>query len=309
MSKRREGQQHNRPPEATLFSHADEIFSLGKTLSLSLNSHRNQIPPDLQGLINKALAEKGAGEYETIDEFLGDLEKAKASMETADVELPGIEYKAEEVFRKITTVNAYILGAKMIDELGIGKQDNVLCIGPGIEDTHPVACAIKGAIVDIVQPELDKRYNPPDPQMDTLRRYIEHRRGLIIKRHERDLIGNRIDTESYEGLIEEVNVPAGHYSYVFLLNVLERLVSDSQSRFIEKVFSCLTDKSCILFSGFPGVYEEMGLSLLKTRAQRLGYEIIEKRVFPGQFAPVYELIVIRNKSTPYLQKSPANQAL
>jgi len=67
------------------FSHADEIFSLGRSLNFLLEPDKNQMLPVLQGLINKALAEGGAGEYKTIDEFLGDLEKVKASMSS-----PGI---------------------------------------------------------------------------------------------------------------------------------------------------------------------------------------------------------------------------
>lgn len=62
-----------------LFSHSDEIFSLGKSLE-RIFLDKSQIPPDLQRLINKALAEDDAGKYETIDEFLRDLEKVMASM-------------------------------------------------------------------------------------------------------------------------------------------------------------------------------------------------------------------------------------
>lgn len=62
------------------FSHADEIFSLGKSLGFLLDPDKSQMLPALQDLVNKALTEDGVGGYKTIDEFLGDLEKVKASM-------------------------------------------------------------------------------------------------------------------------------------------------------------------------------------------------------------------------------------
>lgn len=224
----------------------------------------------------------------------------------------GQNLSAEEVFRKIKAAKRNILTAKMIDELGVNEEDNILHVGPADFEEHAVSCAIKGAKVDIVQPSEDTiySYEPEFTQMNLLRRNIEDSRSLIIKNYKEDLIGNRIDTQSYEGYISQVNLSLKHYSYVFLLDVLERIVKDSEEEFMKQVFACLRDEAYIIFSAFPADLELAGINKLHIYAIILGYRFDPVvRIFIDRGQNVYALKVFRNPKVELPPKSPAGQAL
>ena len=224
----------------------------------------------------------------------------------------GRNLSAEEVFRKIKVAERNILTAEMIDELGVNEEDDILHVGPADFEEHAVACAIKGAKVDIVQPAEDAlfSYEPEFTQMNLLRRNIEDSRRLIIENYQNDLIGNRIDTQSYEGYIGQVNLSLKHYSYVFLLDVLERIAEDSQEEFMDRVFACIRDEAHIIFSAFPADLELTGINTLRIYAARLGYRFDPKiRIFIDRGQNVYALKVFRNPKVEILPKLPAGQAL
>ena len=220
----------------------------------------------------------------------------------------------------------------MIDQLGIGPGDAVLQVGAGEKAYHSIACAVRGAKVDIVQPdywiEEDKTNNIS--QHDYLVESIKHRRGYSIDAFGKDLIGDRIDTENYRGYIQDVNIPTNRYSYVFLLNILDSVVAELhrqtvinsgnskflmafmamrlqqsisdveiiKKRVIEVVLSSCKDNVTVLLSTKPGrvTYLQKETRFFKNHAEKLGYTVEEGRVFNTEFNDIVEeLIVTRNR--------------
>ena len=148
---------------------------------------------------------------------------------------------AEEVFLKIKYDREDELSiARMIDQLDIPPEDIVLHVGPGRKAYHPVACAVRRAKVDIVQPDyLDEGDKQTKiSQHDILAEKINDAREFSIETFEEDLIGDRINTEGYRGYIQNVNIPANRYSYVFLLNILDSIeveLAESYSGIFQRV--------------------------------------------------------------------------
>jgi len=213
---------------------------------------------------------------------------------------------AEEVFKKVWGDDFFskelLTSARMIDKIGINEKDSVLCVGPGNFWSHSVACAVKGAKVDIVQPARDEFF-----LNHHLQKFIDLNGRLIKLYYSIDILGN-IDNHSYQTVLRDANVPERYYSYAFVLNVTEIIYNENaKEEFIIKLLSVLKDEASILISAwFANIQEEIGI--LQKYAKRLGYEIKLVNSFDG--APrVYQLKVFRNPKAEIPSKSPASQAL
>lgn len=199
-----------------------------------------------------------------------------------------------------------LLAARMIDELGIGIEDKVLCVGPGEVFIHPLACAIRGADLDIVQPN----------GIDTKNLFIEindYRRQDAMEKFDRDVIIGKIDAESYHGRVEDAGIPQRHYSYVFLLNVIEDIYDDDlKTKAVEAILSSLKDEATILISTRPTTSGERAKKIFLSKSalllddevipKTLDYDIVLGRAFrevdSEYTSHVYELKVTRkNKET------------
>ncbi|MDD5495714.1 MAG: GNAT family N-acetyltransferase [Candidatus Omnitrophica bacterium] len=198
--------------------------------------------------------------------------------------------------------------AKMIDELSIGPEDEVLQVGAGSSEWEAVYCASRGARVTICQPP----FYGDQPVTRELEEKIAGYGELIQK---------RIDTALYRGLAEEVGLPKKHYSYVFLLNVLDPAEGypEWKEDLIRSVLESCKDEAAILISS-PGtvwIHEEM--KAVKAIAEKFGYEADYGRSFKGE-REVFELKVKRlapsrpdspepdRRKTMYLNKERMDEA-
>ena len=221
----------------------------------------------------------------------------------------GQEIKAEEVFREVWKNGLFLddellQTARMVDELMIGPNDNILCPGAGNFWSYIVACAVKGANVDIVQPAGDGYWLNQGLQHE-----IELNARLIKLRYSID-ISSKIDNSSYQTLLQHANVPERHYSYAFVLHVLD-IIEDEKAKeeFIAKLLSALKDESYILISAW-GRGAEKEVRILREYGAKLGYDISEPtNSFFAVNTTVYKLKVVRNPKVEVLPESPAEQAL
>ncbi|MDP2910914.1 MAG: DEAD/DEAH box helicase [Candidatus Omnitrophota bacterium] len=226
----------------------------------------------------------------------------------------GQNLSAEEVFRKIyiskkdDDLGVYLI-ARMIDKLGIGENDNIVSVGQGVLSYHLIACAVRGAKVDIVQPKRYKRV----AQTKDLEKAISSDRKEIKRLCGKDLVGGRINTKSYQSYVEKVNLPQKRYSYAFLFEVYDIIEGEyNKKMFARAVLSSLKDNATIIMSvDTPsGQFLESSIKahfgIFKKHAKELDYTITEGREFHGNY---YELIVVRNPKVEIPPKSPAGQAL
>ena len=142
-----------------------------------------------------------------------------------------------------------ILAARMVDRLRINNESKILCVGPGLIYSHPLACEIKGAFVDIVQPPI---YNSM-PQNESLREYLDKAHEKIPESYRKGSIN------FVEGLIEEQELSERYYSHAFLLNVLDDdfLNQRQKGRMIDSILPALKDKSSILLSACSSMYDNL----------------------------------------------------
>lgn len=182
---------------------------------------------------------------------------------------------AEAVFKNANCSEIFgdieILAARMIDKLRVDNQSKVLCVGPGLIYSHPLACEIKGAKVDIVQPKI---YNGI-PQNELLSEYLEKARERIPERYrKRSII-------IHEGLVEDINFPGRYYNYVCWLNGLDddSLNKKQKLKMIDKILSLVQDKSTILLSACISQYDDKLDFLQEQSARHEDYEFrIERRL-------------------------------
>jgi len=152
-----------------------------------------------------------------------------------------------------------VLAAEMVDSQ---KGNRALCFGPGVVADHPVALAIDGFRVDVGQLAEDEIVFD---QNQILREGIERARKRIMAKYRKDLIGDRIDTETYVGNVEDMKLPRGEYSLALLLVVVDRdtavdrdTMSDRQRRsIIRAILPSLQDEATILVSVYSRAPERM----------------------------------------------------
>jgi hypothetical protein len=203
---------------------------------------------------------------------------------------------AEAVFAKVysTSTDYPADAAKIVDQLGMGNKDNVLCVGIGNTPWYPVACAIRGAKVDICQPSDDDFGK--DGQNERVKNFIEQKKKRITEVYGTDLIKDRIDTGKYLKRAQDAGLPRRHYSNVFLPNVIDYIKSvDDKKALMKAVLDSLTDEATIIFSALFDADGEM--AFIKEYADSLGYDVRPGMKFDNPSTEVaYELKVSRRKS-------------
>ena len=101
-------------------------------------------------------------------------------------------------------------------ELQISDKNKILAVRIGSQAEYSIAAALKGAHIDVVQPSFDGV-----PQTAALYDAIQDFRKEAIEVLGEDPIGGRIDLASYSDVIQNVELPPNHYSYVLLLKFLD----------------------------------------------------------------------------------------
>jgi len=215
---------------------------------------------------------------------------------------PDASQTAAEVLRRIGYFDENeISNATMVDQLKIAPSDNVLCVGPGQVWHHPVACAIRGARVDVVQPpiyhvevpmdrslaiakavkiamgegwyeeEMELGYREFDQTME-LHSVIESVRERMNRSIGQDLIGNRIDIDTYQSALQEANIPEKKYSFAFLLSVLDDPSDKRKTDLINALLCSLRDEAVVMISINTAVGDNQ-IEGFKKHAEKLGYDV------------------------------------
>ena len=219
---------------------------------------------------------------------------------------------AEEVFDRLLVKDdsgedEKILAARMIDALGIGTQDRVLSVGPGVLSDHIISAAIRGAKVDVVQPEYD---DSSYPQTQEFKKDVAFWSKEVAEELKQDLIKGRIDIKS--GLVQDVKLPQRAYSLVLLLNVLDSFKDyryysygrRQRTEILNAIFPAMSDKATILVAVAWGP-AQIEIEFIRDYALRRGYDFKEGRSFDGE-KQVYEIIITRRSVK---QASPATAGL
>lgn len=104
----------------------------------------------------------------------------------------------------------------LADELGINETHNVLFIGVSANYVIPVACAIRGAKVDMVQPANMGMFF----QNSTLKDFIKFEREMMeMSDFKRDLIGDRLTL--HETILQQADLGDKTYDYIFVMGVFD----------------------------------------------------------------------------------------
>ncbi len=231
-----------------------------------------------------------------------DASSAKPNLKTP---LAADAVTAEQVLSKICSGEDEINSAKMIDRLEIGPGDKVLCIGAGLKTSHPISCAVRGANVTIVQPDFygNAIAGSLSPQNVPLESAILDETEAISGAFDTDLIGNRIDLESYRCDVQSAGLPSAHYSYVFLLNVIGDVnVSGHPRDIVASVLASARDNAIILVSS--KLESDGDVRMFKDFAQVLGYLVESCGEFEGK-EMVYAFKIHRKQPTAATQEAPA----
>ncbi|HPS19383.1 MAG TPA: GNAT family N-acetyltransferase [Candidatus Omnitrophota bacterium] len=185
--------------------------------------------------------------------------------------VPSFMLSARDIFESISRMRDDITDAAMIDEIGVKEGDRILCVGIGSYCNCPVAGAIKGANVDIVQPSSYEGVE----QTRELIKAIDILRQKIISKYGTDLIGERIDTESYRGMAEEVDLHNRTYTVAILPNILDdpaRSKNKQSAKLRDVILNSLSDEATILISVLGGRTDEYAFAFADY-ARGKGYKV------------------------------------
>jgi serine/threonine protein kinase/phosphoenolpyruvate-protein kinase (PTS system EI component)/DNA-binding transcriptional regulator/RsmH inhibitor MraZ len=175
---------------------------------------------------------------------------------------------AYEVFLKLAKKSELIGGvrsvgsdvnlavAQMMDELGIRPDDHILSVGPGVFPAPLVAASLKldQGRIDVVQPPVDvpKIGGPSISQTKFLEQFVEGQAKEIEKISGVGGISRRINIKTFQGFLQELELPRKHYRFAFLFNVFDTVPSDQKSAFLAALLASLEDDAVVLFSVFNG---------------------------------------------------------
>lgn len=201
---------------------------------------------------------------------------------------PELPLTAREVIGEITSIPHKQDIAAMIDELGMGEGDNVLLVGVSTNATYGVACAVRAARVDVAQPD---GYLGACSQTALLQEYTAVSREAVEYIYGRDLVGDRIDMESYRKFVQDAGLPARHYSYIFLPNVLDDPYTAERERVMGAVLDALTDRGTVCIGSW--IRKQETIDLFRQYAAENGYAVEMGRTFSLGRDRMQELIVTR----------------
>ncbi|MDP8230685.1 MAG: hypothetical protein P9L93_06235 [Candidatus Gorgyraea atricola] len=160
----------------------------------------------------------------------------------------------------------------------MGLDDDVLIVGQGGTIYLPMACAVRAKRVDIVQPDRSENVK----QRKHLKDKFDHMRIFEAGTLQAYLV-NKIDIDSYRGLIENVRVPKGHYRYVFIpavLDYLNRFARSKKEKLVKAILSTLKDDAVVLISTLSGntkITVKQEADFFQEYAKSHGYEITGRR--------------------------------
>ena len=222
-----------------------------------------------------------------------------------------IRHSAEEVMSiNNAGTNPYVkpsLVGRMFDLLGINAQDKILFVGQGTIADHLIAGSLKGADVDVAQPEYE-RVDSPNSQTGYLERGIYRWRREIERNFGSGFLTGKIDLTSYRDNVEDCEIPRNHYSYVLILNVLEIILNvEQKNKVIDRILSSLRDNSTVLISVYI-MDAEKEISIFISRAEESGYKVERSReVFNTGTDDVHMLKITRDQTpvNPAAPQSPA----
>jgi hypothetical protein len=139
----------------------------------------------------------------------------------------------------------------------IELHGNALFIGIGSLPIYPVAVALNMNIekVDIVQPRKYMEYDQAVEQTEILIERIAVLRKRIELKYGQDLIGSKVNTESYQGFLNEVQIPKDTFSSVFLIRVLNDPESN-KIQIIADLLPVLKNEAKIVIGDFDFEYSE-----------------------------------------------------
>jgi hypothetical protein len=186
---------------------------------------------------------------------------------------------------------------EIADALGLTSNDVVLEVGPGNSPHFAISCAIRKAKVDIVQPDVYFL-----PQHHALVQNINTWRKAILENEGTDLVGDRIDTESFRTTLEDANLPANKYSVIALFEVLDSVETQDHighrklHSFVNKALESAGTHCSLLISTIPDEDKPLDFYLdeVMNIARTKGFDASPGRIF----GKMHEIVLQRRAIIP-----------
>jgi hypothetical protein len=202
------------------------------------------------------------------------------------------------IIRKI--VPADDSAAEMIDSLGLTRSDRVLNIGQADKHWELVACAVVGALVDVV-PYMTNQ----EGLKARLVRIIEEVRSKITEKGGEDLLGYRIDTDNYWKAIQDGNLPKRQYSHLLSLDIPDgsKMVG-GKSVIVPALLESLRDDAIMLLSFRAGKADKDVTSFIRT-GDKLGYDIKVASKIKNETPGIVYKLTVHRREKPRIKPAPA----
>jgi hypothetical protein len=133
---------------------------------------------------------------------------------------------------------------RLMESVGIAKDQKVLSIGPGYDVPPLLYAALKGARVDINQPEyyVGPISGIPQEHLNKLRRMLDN----ILSKGQLEPIRERINIK-YPYPIQRANIPSSQYDRVILVGVMDGVDQQEASEIAQKAIEVVKNGGIIIF--------------------------------------------------------------
>ncbi|MBF0485934.1 MAG: hypothetical protein HQL16_05420 [Candidatus Omnitrophica bacterium] len=149
----------------------------------------------------------------------------------------------EKAFSLVRHADWEDMGAiHLLEKIGVQSNQALLSVGPGLGMTHLVYASLKGARVDINQPEF---YVPPKEGAQS-QPHLEMLEDALADIHDEAV--KRINVRAYPVPIQEANIPESSYDFVSLLNVLDGVNLRERREIAKHVVAAVKSNGVILLS-------------------------------------------------------------
>ncbi|HQP09810.1 MAG TPA: FkbM family methyltransferase, partial [Candidatus Omnitrophota bacterium] len=156
----------------------------------------------------------------------------------------------------------------LMEEMDIQPGQKVLSVGPGLDVRHLLYASMKGAVVDVNQPEY---YVPAgmgsfQEHLVWLEKYLP-----AIK----DDAARKVNIRAYPAPIQKAGIPSLFYDVVVILNVLDAagLKEAERSEIAYEVARVIQDGGAVIVSSLGPIEES--IDLLRTHAKYFGGDAVE----------------------------------
>ena len=134
-----------------------------------------------------------------------------------------------------------ILIVRLMQKIGIREGQSVLSIGPGVDIAHLLYAAIKGARVDVNQPEY--YITPATRQKQPHLEYLENALKIV-----KDSAVNNISPRAFPLPIQQANIPSNPgYDLVVLVGVLDGIDGHEAREIAREAVRVVKDGGIIIF--------------------------------------------------------------